>query len=467
MKHYFVGVDIGTSNIVMVVGSRTDDSVLFNIEGISVQQSRKSVIDGVITNIEIVGDAIKNAKYELESELGIKIEQVYVGIGNVYTRSVSVTDWAPVKNKKSGKIGKEDIIILEQLLKMVKTENRAETIREILPLAYYINGEQRTLDPVGKFGSWLKADYLFSIGISDHIRLIKMACVKAGLELLNIFVNPMVTYPLLVSDKEANNGVAIVDIGGGVTDITIVKEGRVQYFVSIPIGAEAIDNDLKTILPSNSNISSVKHKYGKAIASSVADNEVVPVGGKEIICRNIATVIEARLIDIAELVMGEIKSAGFEQAIESGFVLTGGSVDLDGIDALFERETGRQSRKADMLYGLCEQAKSCDITFGQQTAVAVMMNAANFAPTNVIEVGVAAPKVIATPIIPEPAEPKSPETKEESAEKVEIANNPNPEEGKQPDKSKAVEEPKKKKKSSHSFGSILMGLMGYGDHDKK
>ena len=135
MKHYFVGVDIGTSNIVMVVGSRTDDSVLFNIEGISVQQSRKSVIDGVITNIEIVGDAIKNAKYELESELGIKIEQVYVGIGNVYTRSVSVTDWAPVKNKKSGKIGKEDIIILEQLLKMVKTENRAETIREILPLA--------------------------------------------------------------------------------------------------------------------------------------------------------------------------------------------------------------------------------------------------------------------------------------------------------------------------------------------
>lgn len=458
MKHYFVGVDIGTSNVVMVVGSKTDSSPLFNIEGVSVQPSKKSVLDGLVSNIEVVGNAIKTAKKELETELGIKIEQAYAGIGSSYARSVKIEDWVPVKNKKTGVIGKEDILILEQIFKQVKTENRSEVIHGITPLCYYVNGEKRTLDPVGQKGSWLKGDYLFSICISEHLRLVKMAFVKAGIDLISIFVNPMITSPLLLSEQEAKEGAVIVDIGGGITDITVVKEGRVQYFVSIPIGAESIDSDLKSILPPNSNIASVKHKYGHAISSQVPDNQVIPIGNKNIIHRNIATVIEARLMDIAEMVLSEVRQAGFGGLVNAGIVLTGGSVAIEGIDLLFERETSLPCRKATQLYGLTEGAKERVATFGQQTAVAIMMNAANFAPTIVVEqprVETAVQRVVENAPTQQPQSSSLTEAETE-VEKVEQ---------KEPQKQeKRKPEPKSR---GNRIGSFIKGLMGYSDPTKK
>lgn len=463
MKHYFVGVDIGTSNVVMVVGSRTDDSPLFNIEGVSVQPSKKSVMDGLVNNIEVVGNAIQTAKRELEAELGIKIEQAYAGIGSSYARSVTIEDWVPVKNKRTGVIGREDILILEQIFKQVKTENRAEVIHGITPLCYYVNGEKRTLDPVGQKGSWLKGDYLFTLAVSEHLRLVKMAFVKAGIDLISIFINPMITAPLLLSEKEAEEGAVIVDIGGGVTDITVVREGRVQYFVSIPIGAESIDADLKSILPHNSNIASVKHKYGHAMASQVPDNEVITISGKTIIHRNIATVIEARLMDIAEMVLSEIRQAGFGDRVTAGTVLTGGSVAIEGIDLLFERETSLPCRKATQLYGLTESAKERVATFGQQTAVAIMMNAANYAPTIVVE----QPKV-------EASEQTAEQTAEvETTKQVEQTQTQTQTHGDEQDvgkvktKTEKPEKPAKKESRGNRFGSFIKGLMGYSDPTKK
>lgn len=463
MKNYFVGVDIGTSNVVMVVGSRTDDTLLFNIEGVSVQSTKRSVLDGLVNNIEVVGNAIKTAKQELETELGIKIEQAYAGIGSSYARSVTIEDWVPVKNKRTGVIGKEDILILEQIFKQVKTENRAEVIHGITPLCYYVNGEKRTLDPVGQKGSWLKGDYLFTLAVSEHLRLVKMAFVKANIDLISIFINPMITAPLLLSEKEAAEGAVIVDIGGGITDITVVREGRVQYFVSIPIGAESIDSDLKSILPHNSNIASVKHKYGHALSSQVPENEVITIGGKNIIHRNIATVIEARLMDIAEMVLSEIRQAGFGDKVTAGTVLTGGSVAIEGIDLLFERETSLPCRKATQLYGLTDSAKERVATFGQQTAVAIMMNAANYAPTIVVE----QPKVevseqtteqTAEPEIVEQTKQTKPQTytqsSEQDVEKVET------------ETSKSGKATKKESRGNR-FGSFIKGLMGYSDPTKK
>ena len=208
MKQYFVGVDVGSANVVMVVGSRTEGSELLNIEGVSIQESKKSVKEGRLcatlqSAVLNLSYAIKDAKVELEEALGIKIEQAYFGLGNSDTRCVIVDDFVPVKNKKTGVIGKEDINILRQLLRQVKTESCSEKVFEICPLAYYVNGTKRTLNPVGMQGSWLKGEYLLSIGLNDQINTLKQLHHRVGMEIQKVFVNPMITFPLLVSEQEA------------------------------------------------------------------------------------------------------------------------------------------------------------------------------------------------------------------------------------------------------------------------
>lgn len=390
MKQYFVGVDVGSANVVMVVGSRTEGSELLNIEGVSIQESKKSVKEGRLcatlqSAVLNLSYAIKDAKVELEEALGIKIEQAYFGLGNSDTRCVIVDDFVPVKNKKTGVIGKEDINILRQLLRQVKTESCSEKVFEICPLAYYVNGTKRTLNPVGMQGSWLKGEYLLSIGLNDQINTLKQLHHRVGMEIQKVFVNPMITFPLLVSEQEAEEGVVIVDIGSEVTDITIVREKRVQYFRSIAVGAELINADLRSILPKGANYSKIKHLYGTALSNDIAENQVIQVGNKEVVHRNIATVIEARLMDIAELVAKAVRESGLESQVVHGYVLTGGTAATDKIEQLFERETGRPCRRAEQLYGIGSKPQDCEITPGQHAAVAIMMQAAKFASSYVVE----------------------------------------------------------------------------------
>jgi cell division protein FtsA len=412
MKQYFVGVDVGSANVVMVVGSRTEGSELLNIEGVSIQESRKSVKEGrlctTLTSAVInLSNAISDAKDELEEALGIKIEQAYFGLGNSDTRCVIVEDFVPVKNKKTGVIGKEDITILRQLLRQVKTESCSEKVFEICPLAYYVNGTKRTLNPVGMQGSWLKGEYLLSIGLNDQINTLKQLHHKVGMEIQKVFVNPMITFPLLVSEQEAEEGVVIVDIGSEVTDITIVREKKVQYFRSISAGAEYINTDLKSILPKGANCSKIKHLYGTAISGDIAENQVIQVGTKEVIHRNIATVIEARLMDIAELVARVVRESGLESKIVHGYVLTGGTAATDKIEQLFERETNRPCRLVDKLYGIGSKPQDCEITPGQHAAVAIMMQAAKYASSYVVEKE-PAPKMAEPQLQVEPSVPSAP-----------------------------------------------------------
>lgn len=426
MKQYFVGVDVGSANVVMVVGSRTEGSDLLNIEGVSIQESKKSVKEGRLcatlqSAVLNLSYAIKDAKVELEEALGIKIEQAYFGLGNSDTRCVIVDDFVPVKNKKTGVIGKEDINILRQLLRQVKTESCSEKVFEICPLAYYVDGTKRTLNPVGMQGSWLKGEYLLSIGLNDQINTLKQLHHRVGMEIQKVFVNPMITFPLLVSEQEAEEGVVIVDIGSEVTDITIVREKRVQYFRSIAVGAEFINADLRSILPKGANYSKIKHLYGTALSNDIAENQVIQVGNKEVVHRNIATVIEARLMDIAELVAKAVRESGLESQVVHGYVLTGGTAATDKIEQLFERETGRPCRRAEQLYGIGSKPQDCEITPGQHAAVAIMMQAAKFASSYVVEAE-PAPKAVEPQPQPQ-AEPITPAVEpvakvEEDAPKV-------------------------------------------------
>ena len=399
MKQYFVGVDLGSANVVMVVGSREEGEQDINIEGISIQNSRKSIKQGRIStllNSAVVnlGSTILQAKEELEEELGIKIEQCYFGLGDSNTRCVILEDMLPVKNKRTGTITNDDITLLRNQMAQIKPDSRAEGVWEYSPLCYFVNGQKQTLDPIGMQGSWLKGRYMLTVGMNDQHTYLKHLHHRVGMEIQNIFALPTITFPLFVTEVEAKEGVVIVDIGHEVTDVTVVRDNRVQFFRSLPVGAEFIDSDLKSILPSHSNLSKIKHCYGRALSSKTAENEVIKDGNKEIYRRNIATVIEARLMDIAELVARVVKESGFEDFIPHGYVLTGGSASIDMIDELFERELNHPCRKADKLHGI-NLKNNMLITPVEHAAVAIILQASKFAPSYVKElneIDIAQPK---------------------------------------------------------------------------
>lgn len=385
-KQYYVGLDIGTTNIVMVVGSRSSKDGMVKIESLSSVPSKKSVFGGVASNPGVFRVAVNTAKSELEQMLKVKIEQTYIGIGNSDTRGVIVEDFVPVKNKRTGIIAKEDISLLEQLIRKVRLADRREMVLDIRPICYYINGTRRVLNPIGEQGSYVKGRYLVTISGSTHISMLKSLKNAIGLADQAFFANATISPSLLVSPAEAQQGVVVVDIGGGLTDITVVHEGRVQAFVSLAIGSETIDTDLQTILRHNSNITSLKHKYGCAIANNIPTNQVLSVGGKDVIHRNVATVIEARLMDIVELVVNTVNDMGFADKIERGYVLTGGATHLADIATLFERETLRPCRCADHLYNVEMPDGEFEVTYGQQMAVAVMLEGSKLASSSVIAV---------------------------------------------------------------------------------
>ncbi|MBQ9137248.1 MAG: hypothetical protein IJX65_01260 [Alistipes sp.] len=413
MKQYFVGVDLGSANVVMVVGSREEGQQSINIEGTSIQNNKRSIKQGRICTalssaVPNLSSAIINAKEELEDELGIKIEQAYFGLGDSNTRCVIVEDMLAVRNKRTGVIGNEEIVLLRQLISQIKPESPAEGVWERSPLCYFVNGTKQIIDPTGLQGSWLKARYMLTVGTNDQHNCLKHLHHRVGMEMQKIFVTPTITYPLFVSPQEAMEGVVIVDLGHEVTDVTIVRDNRVQYFRSLPVGAELIDADLKSILPKNSDISKIKHCYGRAISSDIPENEVIKDGNKEIIRRNIATVIEARLMDIAELVGKVVRESGFAEFIPHGYVLTGGTSSLELIEELFERELNRPCRKVETLHGInIKNNSDILITPVEHAAVAIMLHAATFSASYVKELDIveSKPKKEATPADVKPAQP--------------------------------------------------------------
>ncbi|MBQ2024686.1 MAG: hypothetical protein II212_06970, partial [Alistipes sp.] len=168
-KQYYVGLDIGTTNVVMVVGSRVAGSQTIKIESLSSEPSKKSIVKGLVTNRSVFRNSVNAVKKELEKSLDVKIEQAYFGVGNADVRGVVVEDMIAVRNKETGVITKEDIMLLEQRIHKVELRELRETIINIEPICYYINGTKRVLDPVGMQGSYVVGHYLITLGIKDAI----------------------------------------------------------------------------------------------------------------------------------------------------------------------------------------------------------------------------------------------------------------------------------------------------------
>ena len=226
-----------------------------------------------------------------------------------------------------------------------------EAIITVLPQEYIIDNEQGIKDPIGMLGRRLEANFHIITGQIGASMNITKCVEKAGLEVKEIILEPIASADAVLSDEEKEAGIVLVDIGGGTTDVAIFHEGIIRHTAVIPFGGNVITEDIKegcTIMRRQAEM--LKTKFGSALASESQENEIVCIPGlrgrdpKEITVRNLASIIQARMEEIIELVHYEIINSGYQKELIGGNVVTGGGEQLKHITQLFEYITGMDTR---------------------------------------------------------------------------------------------------------------------------
>ena len=387
MDKYIIGIDIGSSNVVMAVGEKKENGEI-SVLGVEVQPIEDGVKDGDVANYLALGDAIAKAKNALESDLNLRLNSAYVGISGRSVYCVRYEDYVDI-NRKTGCVTEVDMRELEARIDMVVPAGADQIIQRI-PLRYSIDDRKDVQNPLGSFGRKLSGTYLLVIVGRHQISKVEQALHRAEISNCGLCVNPTLLPDLLLTPDEQEEGVVIVDLGGDLTDISVVCENKLWYFSSLPIGASSINNDLYDFLRiQKKDINPIKHKYGAAIAEYVPDNISIPVktaghAKKQILQRNIAEITEERLKDIAQFVLRELKGAKFMNKVPCGVVLTGGSAYLSNIEQLFARELNMEVRLGKMLNGVDDDSQQMLAAYPQAVAISLLLYGAKHKACNVV-----------------------------------------------------------------------------------
>ena len=350
-KNISVGLDIGTTKIVAMVGSRNEFKKL-EILGIGKSQSL-GVHRGVVNNITQTIESIKYAIEEARVESGKQhIKEVVVGIAGQHIRSLQHSDYITRENPDKV-IDNNDIDeLINQVYKLVMLPG--EEIIHVLPQDFKVDGQSEIKEPIGMYGSRLEANFHIVVGQVSSIRNIGRCIKSAGLEMGDITLEPLASADAVLSDEEKEAGIALIDIGGGTTDVAIFKEGIIRHTAVIPFGGNVITEDIKegcSIIGNQAE--QLKVKFGSAWPGENKETEIVAIPGllgrdpKEISLKTLSKIINARVVEIIEQVYLEIKNYGHEEAkkkLIGGIVLTGGGSQLKHLKQLVEYVTGMDTR---------------------------------------------------------------------------------------------------------------------------
>src|SRR5690554_6795941 len=345
-----VGLDIGTTKIVAMVGKRNEYGKL-EILGIGNAKSL-GVKRGVVNNITQTIQSIQQAVAQASSESGCKITDVVLGIAGQHIRSIHHQEYI-TREKPETVISELDI---EKLIAQVQKLNMlpGEEIIHVLPQEFKVDEEGGIKEPIGMYGRRLEASFHVVVGQSASIRNAGRCVKDAGLELSGLTLEPLASADSVLSQEEKEAGVALIDIGGGTTDLAIFKDGIIRHTAVIPFGGNVITEDIKegcSIIEKQAEL--LKIKFGSAWPGENKDNEIVSIPGlrgrepKEISLKNLSKIIHARVIEIIEQAYMEIKNYGHEdpkKKLIAGIVLTGGGAQLQHIKQLVEYITGMDMR---------------------------------------------------------------------------------------------------------------------------
>jgi cell division protein FtsA len=345
-----VGLDIGTTKIVAMIGKKNEYGKL-EILGVGKSKSL-GVHRGVVNNITQTIQSIQQAVAEAENDSGYKINDVVVGIAGQHIRSIQHSDYIS-RPKAEEVIGDADIdMLIGQVHKLAMLPG--EEIIHVLPQEFKIDGQAEIKEPIGMYGGRLESSFHVVVGQAASIRNLGRCVKSAGLELSGLTLEPLASADAVLSQEEKEAGVALIDIGGGTTDLAIFKDGIIRHTAVIPFGGNVITEDIKegcSIIEKQAEL--LKTRFGSAWPGENRDNEIVSIPGlrgrepKEISLKNLSKIIHARVVEIIEQVYAEIKLYGHEdpkKKLIAGIVLTGGGAQLQHIKQLVEYITGMDTR---------------------------------------------------------------------------------------------------------------------------
>ncbi len=340
-----VGLDIGTTKVSTIVGEVTQQGI--DIIGIGSHPS-KGLRKGVVINIESTVTSIKHAIEEAELMAGCEISHVYTGISGGHIKGMNSHGIVAVKDKEVSDFDLQRVI---DAAKAVAIPPDRE-ILHVLPQEYLIDNQDGIKEPLGMSGVRLEARVHIVTGSVTSAQNIIKCANKCGLTVSDIVLEQIASAEAVLMEDEKELGVALVDIGGGTTDIAIFSGGSIVHTAVVSVGGNHITNDIAVGLRTpQDNAEVIKKRYGCALTSMVNENETIDVpsvGGRpprSLSRKILAEIIQYRVEEIFELVQKEIQKTGYGDLLASGIVITGGSSILEGISELVEEVTGLPARK--------------------------------------------------------------------------------------------------------------------------
>lgn len=342
-----VALDIGTTKVCAIAG-RKDEHGRLEVLGVGKVDS-EGVMRGVVSNIEKTVRAISDAIAIAERAAKTEFRVAHVGIAGQHIKSLQHRGMLTRDNLHT-EISQMDIDrLVRDMYKLVLPPG--DKIIHVLPQEYTVDDEQGIVDPIGMSGIRLEANFHIITGQITATKNIVKCVERSNLDVANLTLEPIASATAVLSDEEKEAGVALIDIGGGTTDITIFKDGIIRHTAVIPFGGNVITKDIKDgCHVMQAQAEKLKVKFGSALAEEVFDNRIITIPGlkgrepKEISEKNLARIIQARVEEILDYIVWEIRRSGHENKLVGGIVLTGGGALLNHIDKLTEFHTGLDTR---------------------------------------------------------------------------------------------------------------------------
>ncbi|MCX8080741.1 MAG: cell division protein FtsA [Bacteroidia bacterium] len=342
-----VGLDIGTTKIAAFAGYRNEHGKI-EILGMGRTDSF-GVLRGMVSNIELTVQAIKKALAQVDTNADLEIKEVVVGIAGQHIKSLHHRDMV-TRSNTDNEISEDDVRQLTENIYRI-TMNPGEEVIHVIPQEYIIDNEPGIKNPVGHTGIRLEGNFHIITGQVSPIKNIYKCVTKAGYEVKGLYLEPIASAEAVLFPEEKEAGVALVDIGGGTTDIAIFYDGVIRHTAVIPFGGNIITEDIKEAFKLiHAQAEKLKVKFGSALPTETARNQKVTISGiagrpsKEVSCYTLAQVIEARMKEILEFVEYEIKTSGFEKKLSQGIVVTGGGSMLMNLSKLISYQLGLECR---------------------------------------------------------------------------------------------------------------------------
>lgn len=332
-----VGLDIGTTKICVIVGEVTDGGI--DIVGIGTHPS-KGLRKGVVVNIDSTVNSIQKALEEAELMAGCQITRVFAGIAGGHIKGFNSHGVIAIKD---GEVTEQDVRRVIDAAKAVAIPMDREVIH-VIPQEFIVDDQDGIMDPLGMSGVRLEAKVHIVTGAVTSAQNIIRSANRAGLDVADIALQQLASSEATLAPDEKELGVALVDIGGGTTDIAVFHGGSLKHTAVLAVGGNHITSDIAVGLRTPMvEAEKIKRRYGCALTSRIQKDETIEVpsvGGRKprVLSRQIlGEIIEPRVQEIFELVHGELVEAGYDSLITSGVVLTGGAVIMDGMTELAEQ----------------------------------------------------------------------------------------------------------------------------------